>query len=137
MELVELCAVDITLNDLLWVGDGPAGTRVIAEVLSATVTGERLSGSLKGSSSADWLVVNGNVGTLDVRATLETVDGALVYVSYKGRMDVSQGPGALPFYCAPLFETSDERYQWLNLVQAVGKANLDGSLLHYDWYEVR
>jgi hypothetical protein len=137
MELVELCAVDIVLDDLIWVGDGPAGTRVIAEVREGTITGERLAGHMRGSSSADWLVVNGTTGTLDVRATIETHDGALVYVAYKGRMDVSQGPGAVPFYCAPLFETSDERYQWLNLVQAVGKAQLDGSNLHYDWYEVR
>jgi hypothetical protein len=38
---------------------------------------------------------------------------------------------------APTFETGDERYAWLNSIQAVGKGTLDGSAVHYDWYEVR
>ena len=30
-----------------------------------------------------------------------------------------------------------KRYAWLNTVQAVGKGELDGSNLTYEWYEVR
>ena len=40
-------------------------------------------------------------------------------VTYGGRIDLSKGPGQSPVYAAPLFETGDERYAWLNLVQAV------------------
>jgi hypothetical protein len=136
MELVPLCTLDLVLADLTFVGDGPAGTRVIAEVVEGKVQGDRLSGTLKGVA-ADWLVINGPVGSIDVRATIETHDGALIYAAYGGRMDISEGPGAKPFYVAPLFETGDERYQWLNVMQAVGQGELDGSNLHYEWFEVR
>jgi hypothetical protein len=41
--------------------------------------------------------------------------------------DVSQGLGPAPLYSAPtapLFETGDKRYPWLNKVQAVAKGTL-------------
>jgi Protein of unknown function (DUF3237) len=74
---------------------------------------------------------------LDVRFSAETDDGALIYVQYNGRTDVSQGPGTAPIYVAPRFETGDERYAWLNRIQAVGKGALDGNTVTYDWYEIR
>jgi hypothetical protein len=94
-----------------------------------------LNGKSKGHAAADWLTIVGPVGTLDVRGTFETDDGALVYVEYRGRTDTSKA-GA-PVYAAPLFETGDERYAWLNAIQAIGKGILHGSELHYDWFEVR
>jgi len=137
LELVPLCAVDVTLSDPIMVGAGPAGTRLIAEVEDAVVTGERLSGRFTGRAGADWLLINGSIGTLDVRAAIETDDGALVYGHYNGRVDMSTWPGAATLYVAPLFETGDERYAWLNMVQAVGKGLLEGNSLHYEWYEAR
>jgi hypothetical protein len=85
---------------------------------------------------ADWIVVNGGVATVDVRGVLRTHDDALIYATYGGRIDMSNGPGTAPIYVAPTFETSDERYTWLNRVQAVGVGTLDGEHLHYDWFEV-
>jgi hypothetical protein len=79
------------------------------------------------------------VGTLDVRALLETHDGALVYTWYHGRMNLANGPAAATVYSAPLYETGDERYAWLNLVQAVAKGTLsdDARRLTYEICEVR
>lgn len=138
VELVPLCTIDITLaEEQLFVGEGPAGLRVVVEVGDLTVTGDRLSGRVKGRAAADWLTVVGPVATVDVRATIETDDGALVYVTYRGRSDFSEGPGAAPIYSAPTFETGDPRYAWLNLVQAVAKGTLDGNHLTYEVHEVR
>ena len=134
--LVPLCSLDITMGETLLVGDGPAGFRVVAEVAGGTVSGDRLRGSLAGNAMADWIVVNGGIATVDVRGVLRTHDDATVYVQYRGRIDMSNGPGTAPIYVAPTFETADERYAWLNLVQAVGVGTLDGEHLHYDWYEV-
>jgi hypothetical protein len=133
VELVPLCNLDVILRDPIVIGDGPAGNRMIFEVESVRVTGERISGKMVGQAAADWLVVHGSVGTLDVRATLETDDGALVYAHYQGRALLDTGR----IYVAPMFETSDERYDWLNAVQAVGKGTLEGNRLRYEWYEVR
>ena len=76
---------------------------------------------------------------LDVRTLLETHDGALVYVSYRGRLDLSGGPGATPSYAAPLFDTGDERYAWLNAIQAVAKGTLSdgGATITYEVHELR
>ena len=79
------------------------------------------------------------VGTLDVRALFETHDGALVYSWYHGRLDLSKPTGSVPIYAAPLYESGDERYRWLNTIQAVGKGTLsaDVCMLTYELYELR
>jgi len=132
---VPLCSIDVTLAEPIVVGEGPGGLRLVFEVETMQITGDRLRGASKGRAAADWLTVVGSIGTLDVRGTIETHDGALIYVQYRGRTDTSQGQGA-PIYVAPLFETGDPRYAWLNAIQAVGKGELNGSELHYDWYEL-
>ena len=89
----------------------------------ARFEGERLSGRAKGTANADWLTI-GHDGTaaLDVRALLETDDGALVFIQYTGRLHLAEQTT----YATPLFETGDDRYTWLNQVQAVGKGKTDG-----------
>ena len=79
------------------------------------------------------------LGTIDVRGLLETDDGALIYTWYHGRLDLSPGPGSSPAYSAPLYETGDERYAWMNKIQAIAKGNLsaDGTTLVYEICEVR
>jgi len=136
VELVPLASARIQLRDPLIVGETPAGTRMIIEVESAEMEGERLRAAMKGASSADWFTIGPDLtGTLDVRALLETHDGALVFVQYLGRTDLSV-PNS-PIYTAPRFETGDDRYKWLNRVQAVGKGALDGNSLTYEILEVR
>jgi hypothetical protein len=49
---------------------------------------------------------------------------------------VSAGPGA-PVYTTPRFDTGDDRYRWLNRLQAVAKGSFDGTTLAYDVYELR
>ena len=134
LELVPLGRMTITLREPVLLPGVPAGTRLIAEVADARIDGERLSGSAKGSANADWLTI-GHDGTaaLDVRALLETDDGALVYIQYTGRLHLAERTA----YATPLFETGDERYTWLNAVQAVGKGRTDGTTLVYDLVELR
>lgn len=134
-QLVALCRVDLELGPVTRVGDGPSGTRVIAEVRAMTLTGDRINGTLTGRTSADWLTIVGGVATIDVRAMIKTDDGATIYVQYRGRTDATHGFGAAPIYVTPMFETGDERYRWLNNVVAVGKGRLEDR--RYDWYEVR
>ena len=140
IELVSLCTLRLQLKPPIQVNAGPAGTRLIVELVSAQVKGDRLRGELLGAAAADWMIV-GPDGTalVDVRATLQTDDGAIIFVQYNGRMDASQGlQFPMTAYVAPLFETGDERYAWLNRIQAVGKGILYEDLsLDYEWYEVR
>jgi hypothetical protein len=97
---------------------------------------------MAGASVADWVLIGPEgTGTLDVRATLRTDDGAIIFAQYNGKVDgdLSQGlqlPATI--YVAPRFETCDERYAWLNRIQAVGKGVVHEDLsLDYEWYEAR
>ncbi len=91
IELVPLMTATINLREPIMLPNTPSGTRLIIEVASATFEGDRIRGKQKGVAAADWLTVGPEgTGTLDVRATLETDDGALIYSCYRGRLDVSQ-----------------------------------------------
>ena len=138
IELVPLCTASITLQDPMVLPNTPSGMRTIIEVETAKLEGERLSGTMKGAAGADWATIGPDMTcTLDVRMTFETHDGALLFVTYSGRTDLSKGPGNSPVYGAPLFETGDGRYAWLNRIQAVAKGSLDGATLTYEVAEVR
>jgi len=137
LELIPLGTMTAELQQPFILDGTPVGGRWIFEVASAVMEGERLTAKLKGQAAADWLIVGPDgTGTLDVRALMETDDGALIFVQYNGRVDVSAG-GAAPTYATPRYETGDDRYRWLNKIQAVAKGQLNGSTLTYDVYELR
>lgn len=140
IELVPLCTATLTLAEPFVIPDSPAGTRVIIEVEDLVVEGDRIKAKQKGKSSADWLSINAALlGTIDVRTLLETDDGALIYTTYSGRLDLSAGTGTSPAYSAPLYETGDERYAWINKIQAVAKGVVsnEGRTLTYEIAEIR
>jgi protein subunit release factor A len=72
---------------------------------------------------------------MDVRLTVETHDGAIVYITYGGRIDISAGIEGAAVYSTPRFETGNERYQWLNKIQAVAGVISNG-VLKYEIYEL-
>jgi hypothetical protein len=138
IELVPLCTAKVQLKPPIEIGPAVFGSRMIFEVVSIETEGERFRATMEGAAAADWLLVGpGGEASLDVRATVRTHDGALVYAAYYGRFTFD---GSLPvtIYVAPRFETSDARYRWLNHIQAVGKGVVDEKLLlTYEWYEMR
>ena len=93
-----------------------------------------IAADAKGSANADWLTIGADgTAAIDVRVLLEADDGALIYLQYAGRLNLADQT----VIAAPLFQTGDERYAWLNGVQAVAKGKTDGSTLVYDFHEVR
>lgn len=136
--LIPLATATLELETPVYIPNTPRGTRVIVDVLASHWEGERLNAKLKGRAAADWALIGAD-GTLsiDVRLTLETDDGAIIFVSYEGRAQMTQ-TGATPLIATPRFETGDERYKWLNSVQAIGKGSRDeqGRLI-YEIYEAQ
>src|SRR5438094_945808 len=93
IELVPLARATATLSPPLMLPNTPAGMRIIFEISDYRFEGERFAARQRGAAAADWLVVGPEgTATLDVRATLETHDGALVLLRYSGRVDASRGP---------------------------------------------
>lgn len=133
-ELVHFATMTVTLGESNVVKGGPVGTRVIAEVDTIEVDGDRLKASMLGKSAADWLTVgpDKSYGTLDVRATLKTDDDAVIYMEYSGRINLTNGQ----VVSAPLFQTGAEQYDWLNRIQAVGVGQNSPESLVYELYEV-
>jgi Protein of unknown function (DUF3237) len=137
IELIPLGTADVGISEPIMMPGGPLGTRAIIEITSAEYSGERLRAKLKGVAAADWAVVSpAGVGLMDVRETIETDDGALIYVSYEGRIDISAGLEGATAYTAPRFETGDERYAWINRIQAVAKGVISKGLLRFEIYEM-
>ena len=141
IELAPLCIMIVDLEPTLAIGTGPSGDRSVGGIRAVTAAGERLNATLAGPAAADWLVRTGAIGVIDARLTLLTDDGALIYMTYGGRLDLSNPAAGLFAYVAPVFETGDPRYAWLNKVQAVGKGKLtlsaDGGRLDYEFCEIR
>jgi hypothetical protein len=131
LELVPLCTLTVSLAETISV----SSSLVIGEVTAARAEGERFHANLKGNAAADWLRVSPDgYGTLDVKITLETDDGAIVHATYSGRLQFD----TMTVYAAPLFNTGDERYAWMNRIQAVSKGTFqpDGTLV-YEMFELR
>ena len=136
-QLVPLGRMSVELRPPFMLNGTPTGGRWIFEVASGRLEGDRINATLKGHANADWLMVGPDgTGTMDVRSLMETDDGALVFVHYYGRVDLSAGPAGT-LYSAPQFETGDDRYRWLNRIQAVGKGRANGTNLAYEIFEVR
>ncbi len=135
-ELEHVATMRAEMADDLFVIKSPLGMRSIAEVGDITVEGERLNARMVGKSAADWVTLSDDRswGALDVRFTLETDDGAHIYVEYGGRIDMAAGR----IISAPVFHCGDERYDWLNRIQFVGVGSVDRETrqLTYELYEV-
>lgn len=116
-------------------GDTPVGARVVVDFIGARVEGERLRASQVGVAG-DWLTVGADgVATLDIRLTLETDDGALIFVHGAGRTHAGRfAREGGPMYFTPRFETGDARYRWLNEVQAVAKGMAQGDAATFELY---
>jgi hypothetical protein len=141
MELRPLASLDLILaGDRTFIlGSTPRGNRMIAEISSAELKGERITASMKGLASADWATIGDDgLARFDIRMVLETHDGALVYLSYTGKADWTAGPASGPIFAVCEFETADERYAWLNMVQIVGRGGLtaDFSGVSYEFFEL-
>src|SRR5690606_29119546 len=85
IQLAPLAQVSLDLGIPQIIADGPKGTRLMVDVVSAEWRGERLSARQISGPAGDWALVD-NDGTLyiDVRATILTDDGATILVTYQG-----------------------------------------------------
>lgn len=124
-----LCSVSLDIGSHDFIKDGPQGSKVIAMIAGGTVTGKRLTGKVVENSGGDWVTI-GPKGEmrLDVRFLVRTDDDALIYVTYTGLLNDGRA------LSAPLFETDDERYRWLNSVQGIGVGSAGADGVNYEFY---
>ena len=149
MNLTFEFSMRVAASQPIFVGPGPAGMRLVGPVAEGTFEGERLRGTMVGPG-ADWLVVRPDGwGNIDVRLQLQTHDGAVIYVSYTGLIDVTEKlqnalvGGATTEYgeqywrTTPRLETGDPRYAWVNHTLFLGEGRVtSGPTVEYRVYRV-
>jgi hypothetical protein len=129
------------LEEPVEVGAVPSGSRQIYDVAGGSFEGPRLKGKFL-ASGGDWLLIgNDGVGRLDVRATLETDDGARIYLQYHGVLVLNEKIVAAlaegrETQTQPRFETGDPRYAWLNSTVAVSQGRVLPNAVEYRVYQV-
>jgi hypothetical protein len=149
MELIKELEMEAALAQPLMVGPAPLGTRLVLPVLEGTVEGDRIRGRFVGAG-ADWVLIGPDGwGRVDVRAQVETVDGAIIYVAYVGLLELNEKAMAAAmtpgletgyedqyFRTTPRLETGDDRYAWVNhtLFVAAGRFSTNG--VAYEVYRV-
>ena len=149
LRLQPLLNAEITLAAPQELGDTPQGRRRIINITGGSFRGERLSGRVL-AGGADWQVIRADgVADLDARYTLETGDGALIYVrnhGYRhGPADVLKklaggedvDPSLYYMRTTPLFETGDARYAWLNRLICVGTGARRKTSVHLEIFEIQ
>lgn len=143
-----LAEVSVDLEEAQNVGATPHGNRQIFLVKGGTFEGPKLKGEVL-PGGGDWFLLRPDgAGELDVRGTMRTDDGHLIYIYYRGIMHASpevtqrmlQGEAVDPseyyFRTAPVFETASEKYGWLNRIVAVGVGRLAPNWVGYTVYAI-
>jgi len=142
-------SIDLDQETAQLVGDTPRGTLLIGYIKGGTFEGPRLKGEVL-PGGGDWIRVraDGVVREPDVRLTLRTDDGHLIYMSYRGIFKIPPellqrilrgdpvNPSEYYLRTTPVFETASEKYGWLNELVAVGVGTRTSTGLDYQVYAI-
>jgi hypothetical protein len=130
-----------------------ASTTVV-EVKGGNVKGPNIQGEII-LPGGDWIrTMSSGALRLDAKVMIKTDDGALIQMNYNGvAVGSKEAAEALAkgevvtdktfpyFITAPTFQTSSEKYGWLNKVQTIGKMievkRGDGAYVKYDIFILR
>ena len=141
--------IEVTLEPARELGNTPLGRRRVIGITGGRFAGERLSGKVL-AGGADWQLIRADgVAVLDARYTLQTDDGALIYVNNRGYRHgpreamerLSRGepvdPALIYTRTTPWFETAERRYDWLNRSIFVGTGARRPAAVEFEVYEVK
>jgi hypothetical protein len=135
-----LLDLELSLNKPQAVGAVYRGTRVIFPFKDGIIKGEKINGKVLENGADYGLVLDTNTFKVDVRTTIQTDDGAIIYITYAGydftsaknRELIGAGrggelsPSDYYFRTTVYFETGTPKYAWLNHTVAVGVGSFPG-----------
>jgi hypothetical protein len=136
---------NITLDPAQELGNTPHGRRRIIPITGGTFEGPAIKGTIE-PGGGDWQIIRtDNVAELDAHYTLKTDDGVFIYIHNKGyrhgppeiMQRLAKGetvdPNEYYFRAAPFFETSSEKYSYLNkfIYVATGERKKDSVVIHF------
>jgi Protein of unknown function (DUF3237) len=145
-----LCTVNVQLDPVPEIiGETPQGLKVNWYVKGGSFSGSKLSGKVL-PVGGDWMTIRRDgIGDVGVRATFETDDGALLYLTTTGAFELGTDgyqnflarnwPSLPTVRSSPSFSTAHPAYLWLNRLQCigVGEVNMKKLLVTYDVHAVQ
>jgi hypothetical protein len=129
-------------------GDTPYGMRRIATLNTGSFDGPKLKGVVLPGGGAWTLIRRDGVLDIEVRLILETNDKHQIYMQWKGLRDIPKDvierlhrnetvdPKTYYFRATPYFETSSEKYGWLNRICAIASGSLAANARTIDVFQV-
>src|SRR5262245_14196192 len=144
-----LFTMTIQLHPTEELGQTPAGNRRAFAVSGGDFKGDRLRGTILPIIGSDLLLTRPDGSSQqDARLLLRTDDGATILMTYRGVRHAStevnerlaRGEAVAPteYYLrtAPFFETSSQKYAWLNKVVTVGVGERRPDSVIYEVFEI-
>jgi hypothetical protein len=141
--------LEATVAPPLDLGDVAAGRRRIVALTGGTFTGPEIEGTLLPGASADWQIVLPDGTALgDIRYTLLTAGGDLLYVRSRGvrhgRAEVLErlgrgedvDPSEYTFRTSTQIETAAPQLDWLNKGVFIGVGGRQAGGVVYETYLV-
>jgi len=129
-------------------GITPRGNRQIYYIKGGSFKGPDIKGVVL-PGGGDWFLIRSDgTAEMDVKATVRTDDGHLIYVCYDGYLHASPevwqkmmkeepvDPSEYYFRCKPYYETSSQKYSWLNRIVAVGIGRLTETGVAFKVYKI-
>ena len=147
--LTRIYRLEAALGEPIDVGDVSAGRRRIVPLTGGTFSGPELNGKLLPGASADWqIVLQDGTALGDIRYTLQTDGGALLYVQSRGvrhgSLEVLERLGRgedvdaseYTFRTSTRIETASRELDWLNKGVFVGVGGRQPGAVIYETYLV-
>jgi len=144
-EFLFTIALDVPV---LALGDTPYGGRRIARFAGGSFEGPKLRGTVLPGGGGWMILRHDGVLDIEVRIVLETDDKQMIYMHWKGyrhgpkevidRLNRGEevDPASYYFRTTPYFETSSEKYAWLNRICAIAAGSRVGDRRGFQVYEV-
>jgi hypothetical protein len=135
-EFLSTIALEVEAFNL---GDTPYGSRRIFRFNTGSFEGPQLKGTVLPGGGGWSLMRHDGVLEFDTRLTLETDDKKQIYMTWKGfrhgpkevinRLNRGEtvDPGMYYFRATPYFETSSEKYAWMNCICSIATGSRTAS----------
>lgn len=144
-EFLFTIALEIQVSSL---GDTPYGGRRIFHFNGGSFEGPKLKGRVLPGGGGWSLIRRDEVLEVDVRLILETDDQHQISTAWKGlrhgpkevmerlyRGEIVE-PGAYYFRATPYFETSSEKYGWMNRICSIASGSLGANARTLEVFQV-
>jgi hypothetical protein len=141
--------VSVLVGEPIIVGEVAAGLRRVIPIIGGEFRGPKMSGKVMPGGADFQVIRHDGVTELVAQYTLQTDDGAVIYVVNRG---YRHGPkevmerlirgeeveeGSYYFRCTPTFETGSEQYAFLNRMIYIGTGVRKPSSVEIRIFEVQ